>query len=313
MQADPMAFYIGNILKRVLHIIRVQCRSLNLKLAEDTNSNGEDYNPLMEMDSLKFLIGDDSYSRGSKEVELEKFPKTEEQLKEEENAINEFQAQLEESLLIIQNEIEEAYQSITDHCSEQIQANDTILTIGYSNILFEFFKEASKMYDFSVIVTENSPGNTGTVMARKLKREGIKCILISDTSVFAYMSKISKVIISTRAIMADGGLIADSGVELVVLAADFHSVPVIVVSTLYKLTPLYPFDNTSYNKYISPELVLNSKLIKNKEKVDIIVPKYDYIEPEYISLYITNFGCHTPKYIYREFAEYYSKEELQNH
>lgn len=71
--------------------------------------------------------------------------------------------------------------------------------------------------------------------------------------------------------MANGGLITDSGVELVVLAADFHSVPVVVISALYKLTPLFPFDNTTYNKFLSPESVLNSTSFTGREKVNVIV------------------------------------------
>jgi len=122
-------------------------------------------------------------------------------------------------------------------------------------------------------VTENSPSESGEIMYKKLIAAKINTILISDSSVFSYMSKISKVIISTRAIMANGGLITDSGVELVVLAADYHTVPVIVISALYKLTPLFAFDNTTYNKFLSPELVLDTKNFKYKEKVDVIVCK----------------------------------------
>lgn len=174
-------------------------------------------------------------------------------------------------MLEIETDIEEAYDAISDHCNEQIQENDTILTIGYSSTVLELFKDASRTCKFTAVVAEGSPGNSGKTMQRKLSKEGINTILIADTSVFSYMSKISKIIISTRAIMADGGLITDSGVELVILAADYHTVPVIVVSALYKLTPLYPFDNTTYNKFISPEAVLNNKGCESREKIDVIV------------------------------------------
>ena len=137
--------------------------------------------------------------------------------------------------------------------------------------MLEFFIEARKSYEFSVIVVENSPQNSGEFMSKQLSKHGINTTLISDISAFAYMSKVSKIITSTRAIMANGGLITDSGVEMVILAADFHTVPVIVVSTLYKLTPLYPYDNTTYNTMISPELIFNSKNYEFAEKVDVTV------------------------------------------
>ena len=47
-----------------------------------------------------------------------------------------------------------------------------------------------------------------------------------------------------------------------------------------------------------------------KENLEIIVPAYDYVPPELISLYITNLGGYTPKYIYRVFADMYSQEDI---
>ena len=46
------------------------------------------------------------------------------------------------------------------------------------------------------------------------------------------------------------------------------------------------------------------------ELIQPVVPMYDYVPPEYVSLYITKEGGQTPKYIYRLFSELYSKEEL---
>ncbi|CAI2372234.1 unnamed protein product [Moneuplotes crassus] len=307
--ADPMAFYIGNIVKRIAHIIRMQSNNCNVPLYEEKPKENEENldNPLMEMDSLNFLIGEENKLD---EIPLVKTASSMNDTRAKDPAYRDFKSNLEESLLEIQTDIEEAYGAISFHCREQFQDNDTVLTIGYSSTVLELFKDAKEKSDFTVVVAENSPENSGKTMQKRLSSLGIKTILLADTSIFSYMSKINKVIISTRAIMADGGLITDAGVELAVLAADYHTVPVIVVSALYKLTPLYPFDNTTYNKIVSPKTVLNSKECKFGEKVDVIVAKYDYIEPEYISLYITNVGCHTPHYIYREFAEYYSKEEL---
>ena len=108
---------------------------------------------------------------------------------------------------------------------------------------------------FSVLVAETSPHQTGEVMASKLSKSGIKSTLISDASVFAYMSKVNKLVIGCHAVMADGGLITQSGIEMAVHAAKTFSVPVIVVAPWYKLTPLYPFDSKTFNELLSPELI----------------------------------------------------------
>ena len=44
-------------------------------------------------------------------------------------------------------------------------------------------------------------------------------------------------------------------------------------------------------------------------------PIWDYIPPELISLFVTDTGGHTPSYVYRLLAEFYSREDytLLNH
>lgn len=48
-EADPMAFYIGNIVKRIAHIIRVQSKACDIPLFEEKPKNGDDV-------SLRYLI-----------------------------------------------------------------------------------------------------------------------------------------------------------------------------------------------------------------------------------------------------------------
>lgn len=75
---------------------------------------------------------------------------------------------------------------------------------------------------------------------------------------------------------------------------------------MYKLTPLYPFDFLTYNEIISPAQLFKLEESDVKEKIDVIVPAYDYVPPELVSLFITNIGGYTPKYIYRIFSDFYS-------
>ena len=76
--------------------------------------------------------------------------------------------------------------------------------------------------------------------------------LITDASVYAVMSRVDKVIISTHAIMANGGLITNTGGYQIALAAKEFSIPVIVLSAMYKLTPMYTFDHMKFNELLSP-------------------------------------------------------------
>jgi translation initiation factor eIF-2B subunit beta len=109
--------------------------------------------------------------------------------------------------------------------------------------------------------------------------------------------------------MANGGLIAHCGAMQIALAAKEHSIPVIVVSAMYKLTPTYPFDPLKLNELLSPSSILEFEDGDCPQNISAIVPAFDYVPSEYISLFITNQGGFTPNYIYRQFSDQYSKEE----
>lgn len=86
------------------------------------------------------------------------------------------------------------------------------------------------------------------------------------------MSRVDKVIISTVAIMANGGLIANAGAYQLALAAKEHSVPVIVVSAIYKMTPSFPFDPMKLNEMLSPQLLLELEDGDCAQNIEAVVP-----------------------------------------
>ena len=88
--------------------------------------------------------------------------------------------------------------------------------------------------------------------------------------------------------MANGGIVAYAGAYLIALAAKEHSIPVIVVSAMYKLTPMYPFDSMKLNELLSPSMILKTEDGDQAKNIEAVVPCYDYVPPEYIALYITN-------------------------
>lgn len=63
-------------------------------------------------------------------------------------------------------------------------------------------------------------------MAVRLAKSNIQTTVISDSAIFAIMSRVNKVIIGTHTVMANGGLRAACGTHMVALAAKHYSVPV---------------------------------------------------------------------------------------
>ncbi|THG03096.1 hypothetical protein TEA_026168 [Camellia sinensis var. sinensis] len=189
----------------------------------------------------------------------------------------------------------------------------------------------------------------GHVLAKELVARGLQTTVITDSAVFAMISRVNMVIVGAHAVMANGGVIAPVGLNMVALAAKRHAVPFVVLAGIHKepdrvletarglagdegadfvglkpggafhLCPLYPHN---------PEVLLNelkspSDLLDFGEFSDcmdfgsgvgphlhVINPAFDYVPPKLVSLFITDTGGHNPSYMYRLIADYYSADDL---
>lgn len=210
------------------------------------------------------------------------------------------------------DELTRVYKDIGPHSLNQIHSSEIILTHGSSKTVSSFLKHAAESRKFTVIVTESFPnGLEGSYeMAEELSAAGITTIVAPDTAVFGLMSRVNKVIMGTHAVLQNGGLLAASGAKQVALAARVHATPVVIVTGVYKMTPFYPYDHENLIELISPEKVSAFKdVLKNNDSVDILNPYYDYVEPELVALYITNLGAHAPTTLHRVMAENYDNED----
>ena len=142
---------------------------------------------------------------------------------------------------------------IVTQAIEHIHAEEVILTSGNSRSVFEFLREAAKKRTFQVVVAESMPQLEGHLLARKLADLGVQTTLIPDAAVFAMMARVNMVLNGAHAVLADGGVVTRVGVHAIAQAAAHHSVPFMVLTGLYKLSPLYPHDQaTVINEYQSP-------------------------------------------------------------
>lgn len=126
-------------------------------------------------------------------------------------------------------------------------------------------------------------------MAKSLSLSGISTFLVPDSSIYALMSRVNKVILGAHVILANGGMFAKSGSLIVATAARAHSTPVVVCAGQFKLTPLWNL----YHEYGAldfgnPSDVLGFDEGELVDKVDVVNPYYDYVQPELIDAYITN-------------------------
>jgi translation initiation factor eIF-2B subunit beta len=170
-----------------------------------------------------------------------------------------------EAILELRSELDNVNDPIARQSIEYIHAREVVLVYGLSRAVEAFFVSAheQRLPHFEVFVAETPDGNKGHEMALKLASRGIDTTVITDSAIFGLMARVNKVIVAAHAVLANGGMLSDCGTNMVATAAKHYSVPVICVTVrahgwggasaltfvqgLYKLCPLYPFSQDTFN------------------------------------------------------------------
>ena len=209
----------------------------------------------------------------------------------------------------LQDELDQSDDLISQNAADYIHSNEIILTYTSSTSVQRFLLAAAKKREFTVVHAESYPNDHQATLAtvltgskkyhgdepsdtderwKPLAAAGITVVLIPDSHVFAIMSRVNKVIMSTHTVLANGGLIAASGAHIIAQAAKAHQTPVVVVSGMFKLCPVYPFDPDALIEYGDTSKVLPFTEGELLEELEVDNPLYDYVPPDLVDLYITN-------------------------
>ena len=211
------------------------------------------------------------------------------------------------------DELGQVDEQIAAYALEHIHSNEIILTHTSSRTVQKFLLKAATKRKFTVVHAESYPNDHeathATVTGQAVKKggeskdeedmdtasfqkpltaAGITVVLIPDSAVFAMMSRVNKVVLGTHAVLANGGLVAAAGAKTIAQAARMHRTPVVIVSGVYKLSPVYPFDCEALIEYGDPSKVIGYEEADLVDKVDVENPLFDYVPAELVDLYITN-------------------------
>lgn len=227
------------------------------------------------------------------------------------------------------DELEVVDAQIAESALDHIHSNEIILTHTSSQTVQKFLVAAAKKRKFTVFHAEAYPNDhlathativngggsndddAGSERWKALTSLGIKVILIPDSAVFALMSRINKVILAPHTVLANGSLIAAAGASVIAQAANEHHVPVVVLSGVYKLSPVYPFDSAELLEQGDPGKVVGFDEGEFVEGVDVVNPLYDHVGAESVDLYVTNLGGCAPSYLYRIVGDHYRTEDVE--
>ncbi|XP_059651978.1 uncharacterized protein LOC132299411 [Cornus florida] len=342
--ANPVELAVGNIVRRVLHLIREEDLSLataaigglGLATVSDDDDDAEQGDHPVLSAAAVAAAARSSLRPPSLQTLLEDLPHStavphtgssggDSEEKSKSNDKNSRSRKLKHNVIEGVNEliqdISTCHEQIAEQAVEHIHQNEVILTLGSSRTVMEFLYAAKeKKRSFRVFVAEGAPRYQGHILAKELVARGLQTTVITDSAVFAMISRVNMVIVGAHAVMANGGVIAPVGLNMVALAAQRHAVPFVVLSGIHKLCPLYPHN---------PEVLLNelkspSELLDFGEFSDcmdfgsgsgspllhVVNPAFDYVPPKLVSLFITETGGHNPSYMYRLIADYYSADDM---
>ncbi|PFH54151.1 hypothetical protein AMATHDRAFT_135818 [Amanita thiersii Skay4041] len=304
VEAQPKEHSIGNIVRKVLHHIREEYYAATGTTASLAHPSGE-------FSIAKFL----SQGQPRKHVLVQKSSEIRGTLREDDpddpdSFAKGLKPVLMEALQDVLDELETVYDNIAKNAKDHVHSDEIILTLGHSKTVEAFLKSAAHYRNFTAIVPETAPSYSGRDMAKSLSSSGISTFLVPDSSIYALMSRVNKVILGAHAVLANGGMFAITGSLMAATAARAHSTPVVVCTGQFKLTPLWNL----YHEYGAldfgnPNDVLGFQEADLVDKVDVVNPYYDYVRPELIDAFITNDGDHPPSSIYRLLKETYDDED----
>ncbi|KAI8824990.1 uncharacterized protein EV422DRAFT_549861 [Fimicolochytrium jonesii] len=293
--AQPIELAVGNMVQRVLHLIAEEANAA----ADESDSNSD---PDSAADSDTPTAG-----TGTPRSTRSKFSTT--STTTTPAMRRSFVANVKQSVEEMIDELENTTANISNQAWEHIHSKEIILTLGYSSTVAHFLEVAAQVRDFQVIVAETSPTHDGHTMAAALARAGIDTTVITDSAIFAVMSRVNKVILGAHAVTANGGCVAVCGTKVVALAAKQYSTPVVVCTGLHKVSPSYPYDTEAFGLLGQPGPVYAFEAGDIIDSVEIVNPLFDYIGPEDVSLFITNVGTHPPSFIQRLVHDNYLTEQ----
>lgn len=242
-------------------------------------------------------------------------------------------AEVLEGIREILDELDQVDDQIAGFALDHIHDDEVILTHTSSLTVQKFLHHAARKRKFTVIFVEGYPNDSAETYStllhgrpkhidpeedeedsrwKALTSLGITVVMIPDSAVYAVMSRVNKVILSVHTVLANGGLVAATGAKIIAAAAKMHQTPVIVLSGVYKLSPIYPFDVEELIEFGDASRVIppQERDVDWSKRVEVMNPLYDYVPADLVGLYITNLGGHAPSYLYRIVADHYNTEDI---
>ena len=330
--AQPTELAVGNIIRRVLGVIRDEAeenREGEAGASETVINQSEDSEPKSKGPSRSNALSNTSNTSyaatslfsllsqsQSKATSPLGTPRTQSPGSQSASALpiqpkshnsQDLRAEVIEGIQEIIDELNQADDQIAGYAQDHIHSDDVILTYTSSVTVQKFLLKAATRRKFTVVYADASTNDHQLMHLKKitstgdyeevgdserfqkaLTAAGVTVVLLPFSAVFAIMSRVDKVILSSHVMLADGSLVATAGAKLIVKAAKMHRTPVVVLGGVYKLNPTYPFNPEALIEFGDPSSITAFGEGDMIGKIDVESPLLDHVPADHVDLYITN-------------------------
>ncbi len=179
--------------------------------------------------------------------------------------------------------------------SESIMGD--VMTISYSSMI-ECVLSRAKENIGKVYVLESRPGGEGLYMAKKLRDQGLDVVVVFDSTLYYYMSRVDIVVVGADSVGKDACIVNKVGTRLLAMSAKEYNIEFYPVFESYKIHP----EKSCYEI----KLVEREYDLEGYGKVKTVV--FDRTPARLISGFITEHGYISPtrlgvKQAYEKFIE----------
>ncbi|ODA80686.1 hypothetical protein RJ55_03645 [Drechmeria coniospora] len=218
----------------------------------------------------------------------------------------------------IKDEISQVDDQIAALAEVQIHPGDHVLVHQPSPTVERFLLRAALKRRFTVLIVAEPPRKQGEpvpngALRKKLLAAGIQVTTVRNSIPMAYMSRVDKVILGARAVVANGGVVTDHGASTIARAAKDQGNAVIVLSGVYKLSPENPFDELSLIEWGGSSTFVGFDDGSMVNGAEVRSDVTELVPPELIDTYITNLGTHSREHLSSLIEDHYNHEDAAFH
>ncbi|KAK7908169.1 hypothetical protein PG985_015472 [Apiospora marii] len=146
---------------------------------------------------------------------------------------------------------------------------------------------------------------------KSMAATGSVVVNIMNTGLMAYMSRVNKVILSARAIMGTGSVLVDGGASVIARAARELGRTVIVIGGVYKLSPDNQIDQETATEWGNPSKYVNYSDGRMVGQVTVKTAVSEFVPSELVNTYITNLGAHSRDHLHAIVNDHYKEADIE--